>query len=143
METTNDKELQLRLKVAQKDSGFVTYPLDISDLQTIDLLERRKRLGKGELSSIAFALKTRQAFLTDDQTARKLADEVIQGSVTQTTPHLLGWLFFKSFLTNGEKNSIIKEHQEMKRPLTEYFECAYSEACRCRLMENQFKKDTH
>ena len=132
-----DEELRSRLRAAQKELSFVTYPLDITDLQTIELLENRKTLGKGELSSIAFALKTRQAFLTDDQKARKLAREVLQNSVTQTTPHLFGWLFFTSCLTDADKDNIIKEHKEMRRPLAEFFEQMYLEACRCRLMTSQ------
>lgn len=129
-----DVELCSRLRMAQRDSDFKSYPLDIADLQTIEILENRKRLGKGELSSIAFALKTRQAFLTDDQRARKLAREVMRSSITQTTPHLLGWLFFTGQLVDGEKDTVIKEHQEMNRPLSKYFEEMYLESCRCRLM---------
>jgi hypothetical protein len=132
-----DTELQSRLGNAQKESSFVSYPLDIADLQAISLLENRKRLGKGELSAMAFALKTRQAFLTDDQKARKLAREVLELSMTQTTPHLLGWLFFTGYLNGGDKDVVISDHQAMKRPLTRYFEEMYVEACRCRLMARQ------
>lgn len=137
--TTNplDNELQSRLRTAQKDSAFVSYSLDIADLQTVSLLENRKRLSKGELSSIAFAFKTRQAFLTDDQKARKLAREILLESAIQTTPHLLGWLFFTNRLTDGDKDIIISEHQAMERPLGKYFEQMYLEACRCRLMARQ------
>lgn len=131
-----DEELRSRFRAAQSESAFHIYPLDITDLQAIEVLENRKKLGKGELSSIAFALKTRQAFLTDDQKARRLAREVLQNSVTQTTPHLLGWLFFTTRLVDADKNTIIKEHLEMGRPLAEYFEQMYLEACRCRLMAN-------
>lgn len=129
-----DEELQSRLRAARGDSDFRSYPLDIADLQTVEILENRKRLGKGELSSIAFALKTGQAFLTDDQNARKLAHEVLGDCITQTTPHLLGWLFFTTRLVDGDNHTIIKEHEEMGRPLTIYFEQMYLEACRCRLM---------
>jgi hypothetical protein len=132
-----DEELRSRLRAAQKESSFATYPLEIGDLQTIELLENRMRLGKGELSSIAFALKTRQAFLTDDQKGRKLAREVLQNSVIQTTPHLFGWLFFSGSLTDADKDTVIKEHLEMERPLREFFEQMYLEACRCRLVAKQ------
>lgn len=132
-----DSELCSRLRTAQQASDFKTYPLDIADLQTIEILENRKRLGKGELSSLAFALKTGQAFLTDDQKARKLAREVMRRSITQTTPHLVGWLFFTGQLVDSEKDTVIKEHQEMNRPLSKYFEEMYLESCRCRLMANQ------
>jgi hypothetical protein len=126
----------LRLQDAQKND-FKSYPLDITDLQTIEILENRKRLGKGELSSIAFALKTRQAFLTDDQKARNLAKQVLQDKMSQTTPHLVGWLFFHSHLTDSDKSIVIREHTDMERPLARYFEDMYLEACRCRLMAMQ------
>lgn len=132
-----DAELQIRFRTAQEGSVFDTYSVDIADLQTTELLENRKRLGKGELSSIAFAMKTRQALLTDDQKARRLAREVLLQSAIQTTPHLLGWLFFTNRLVDADKNTIISEHRGMGRPLGEYFEQMYLEACRCRLMASQ------
>lgn len=135
--SASDHELQERLRAAQRDSAFATYPLDIAELQTIGLLENRKRLGKGELSSIAFALKTRQAFLTDDQKARKLAREVLTESPIQTTPHLVGWLFFTRRLTDSDKDVVMDEHEKMGRTLATYFEDMYLEACRCRLLAQQ------
>ena len=132
-----DMELQNRLRQAQNDSSFECYPLDIADLQTINLLENRKRLGKGELSALAFALKTRQAFLTDDKKARRFAQEILSDSKTQTTPHLVGWLFFRNHLSDGDKDVLLREHQGMGRPLSEYFDQMYMEACRCRLMSRQ------
>ena len=77
------------------------------------LLERRKRLGKGELSSIALAMKTNQAFMTDDQKARKLGKEVIGNDKVQTTPHLLGWLFFEGKLLDVDKEDIVAEHKQL------------------------------
>ncbi len=137
--TPEDEELQNRLRHLRYQNGscFESYSLDISDLQTISLLKNRKRLGKGELSAIAFAIKTRQAFLTDDQKARRFAQNIIGNSKTQTTPHLVGWLFFHNHLSDGYKDTLLREHQEMKRPLSKYFEEMYIEACRCRLMSRQ------
>ena len=132
-----DHELQNRLREAQGGKSFLCYPLDVSDLRAVGLLENRKRLGKGELAAIAFALKTRQAFLTDDQKARKLAQEVLGPASTQTTPHLVGWLFFTNKLVDGDKSVVLSEHQAMGRPLGKYFEEMYMEACRCRLMARQ------
>jgi len=37
---------------------FAAHSCDIGDLQAIRILESRKRLGKGELSSIAFAMRS-------------------------------------------------------------------------------------
>jgi hypothetical protein len=130
----HDEELRSRFRFAQKESAFAPYHLDIADLQTIELLQNRKRLGKGELSSIAFAIKTRQAFFTDDQKARRLAREVSTEFVTQTTPHLFGWLFFHCHLCDAEKETVIQEHKALGGQLAQYFEEMYMEACRCRLL---------
>jgi len=135
--TDADVELRSRLQAAQKTNAFSVFSLDVDDLQTVELLEKRKRLGKGELSSIAFALKTRQAVLTDDQKARKLAAEVLPSPGVQTTPHLFGWLYFNNHLTDSEKDSVIAEHKEFVRPLATFFEQIYLEALRCRLMHSQ------
>ena len=66
---TADQELQRRLIAAMEQKEIEPYSIDIADLQEVIVLENRKRVSKGELSSIAFAKKTRQAFLTDDQGA--------------------------------------------------------------------------
>ena len=135
-DTAEDIQLQIRLRQAQDNNDFKSYPIDIADLQTIDILEKRQKLGKGELSSIALAQKTRQAFLTDDQGARKLAKEFMDSSLVQTTPHLLGWLFFASYLVDGERDIIVNEHSAMQRPLGKYFREMYERACEYRLMAN-------
>lgn len=92
------------------------------------------RVGKGELSSIAFAKKAGLAFMTDDQKARKLGSGVIGGNRVQTTPHLFGWLFFNGRLSDSDKSNVIDEHERFGRPLRPYFETMYNEALRCRLM---------
>jgi len=132
--TKEDIELQGRL-CRERESGFFgDCSLDIADLQEVDILESRMRLGKGELSSIAFAKKARLAFMTDDQKARKLGSVVIGNNFVQTTPHLFGWLFFVGNLSDADKNSVIQEHEKYGGPLRRYFEEMYSEALRCRLM---------
>ncbi len=52
-----EAELMRRLAQEQRRGGFAAHSCDIGDLQAIKILESRKRLGKGELSSIAFAMK--------------------------------------------------------------------------------------
>src|SRR6266496_4652483 len=89
---TSDQELQSRLIAERKKGQFQEYHLEIADLQEVEILEKRRNLGMGELSSIAFAKRTRQAFITDDQGARKLASEIMGHRNVQTTPHLFGWL---------------------------------------------------
>lgn len=127
-------ELQRRLQLAQASNDFAVYELDLDDLQQVALLELRRRLGKGELSSIAFAIKTRQAFLTDDQMARKLAHEVMGHQHVQTTPHLFGWLFYCNLLMDSDKDTIINQHEGVGGQLKRYLEDMYVEALRCRLM---------
>jgi len=131
--TNADEQLQERLRAAQKESDVSVYPVDIGDLQTVALLENRKRLGKGELSTIAFAMRTRQVVLTDDQKARRLVADIMDAPA-QTTPHLLGWLIFFNRLTDADKDIVLREHNEVHRPLGPHFENAYLEACRCRLV---------
>ncbi|PPT05894.1 hypothetical protein CKA32_003918 [Geitlerinema sp. FC II] len=111
-----------------KSGRFKNYHLDIEDLQEIDVLQKRKNLGKGELASIAFAKKTYQAFLTDDRGARNLAEEVLTHHRVQTTAHLLGWLFFESFLSDGDLNQIINEHKKYNGKLEKYFIVMYERA---------------
>lgn len=129
-----DRELQERLRRERASGFFGKCSLDIADLQEIDILERRMRIGKGELSSIAYAKKTHLAFMTDDQKARKLAKTIISNNNVQTTPHLLGWLFFHGSLSDSDKDEIIQEHERYSGPLRGYFEEMYNEALRCRLM---------
>ncbi len=133
--SSTDVELQNRLR-SLDTRDLMTCDLEIADLQTVGILEQRKNLGKGELSSIAFAMRTGLAFLTDDQKARKLALEVLAQQLVQTTPHLVGWLFFHSHLTDGDKTALIADHKAMNRPLVKCFEEMYMEALRCRLMAN-------
>lgn len=127
-------ELMARLRTARTDGRFQTYKLDIGDLQSIEILEKRKQLGKGELSAIALAQKIGQACLTDDQNARRLANEVLGREKAQTTPHMLGWLVFKRHIVDGDVDVVISEHNAMDRPLAKYFKEAHNEACRCRLL---------
>lgn len=123
-----EEELKKRLKIEQSKNNFSVYHLDIKDLLDVEVLRERKNLGKGELSSIAFAKITRQAFLTDDQGARKLASTALDANNVQTTPHLFGWLIHERFLNDGDKQLVIDQHLSFKRPLKEYFESMYMKA---------------
>jgi hypothetical protein len=130
----HDEELKRRLTTAIQQKEIVPYSIDIRDLQEVIVLENRKRVSKGELSSIAFAKKTRQAFLTDDQGARKLAELSLDHGMVQTTPHLFGWLFFSGKLMDVDKRTVIDQHNEVGRPLEKYFEEIYGTALSYRLM---------
>ncbi|WP_133610722.1 hypothetical protein [Aquabacterium commune] len=129
--TTNEVELMNRLKLEQQRGGFAPHSCDIADLQTIKLLESRKRLGKGELSSIAFAMKIGQAVITDDMKARKLSTDSGH-QLTQTTPHLFAWLHFSGYLGDSDKTTVISQHTAMDRPLGPHLENAYVMALQCK-----------
>lgn len=133
--------LQQRLQREQLKDAFQAFPLTIDDLQDVGMLESRKNLSKGELSSIALARKFGQAFLTDDQKARKLAEGLMYKMV-QTTPHLLGWLFFNGRLTDGDKRTIIDEHVALSGLLSPHFELVYQESLRCQLMQRNVAAET-
>lgn len=130
--TAAETELMRRLTQEQGRGGFAAHSCDIGDLQAIKLLESRKRLGKGELSSIAFAMKIGQAVITDDMKARKLAEDSGHAHI-QTTPHLFSWLIFTGRLGDSDKGTVIAQHQAMGRPLAPHFETAYEMALQCRI----------
>lgn len=111
-----DNELKRRLLQEQMAGRFETHPCTIDDLQAIGLLADRRSLGIGELSSIAFALKIRQGFLSDDKKAFNLA--VDRGIVaSQTVPDLLEWLVFTGGLSDAEAIGAIEEHRALSRSL--------------------------
>lgn len=130
--TAAEAELMRRLAQEQGRGSFAAHSCEIGDLQAIKLLESRKRLGKGELSSIAFAMKIGQAVITDDMKARKLAEDSGHAHV-QTTPHLFSWLIFQGRLGDSDKGTVITQHKALDRPLAPHFETAYELALRCRL----------
>lgn len=123
----SDKSLMDRLRKEQRAGAFRMDTSTIDDLQRLAELEQRKKLGKGELSSIAFAMKIGQAVMTDDQKARKLAEEV-RHPLVQTTPHLYAWLIFTARLSEADKGSIIQQHEDMGQNLRPHFEDAHEKA---------------
>lgn len=129
-------EFRGRLNEAISKGNFKKHDISVEDLQEIEVLQKRKRLSKGELSAMVFAKKTGQAFMTDDQKARVLASEYIGCSKVQTTPHLFGWLFYTGILIDGDKAIILEEHVKMERPLAEYLEKMYRDALQLRLASN-------
>lgn len=130
--TAAETELMRRLTQEQSRGGFAAHSCGIGDLQAVKILESRKRLGKGELSSIAFAMKIGQAVITDDLKARKLAQDSGH-ALTQTTPHLFSWLIFNGRLGDSDKGTVIDQHSSMERSLAPHFERAYEMALQCRL----------
>lgn len=70
--STIELGMQESLRREMGRGRFQAHPCTIQDLQSIELLENRRRLGKGELSTLALAIRMRQAFITDDDKATNL-----------------------------------------------------------------------
>jgi len=132
--TASDNEIQRRLIKHQKNNKFSSHGISIADLQDASIVKLSQHLGIGELSSIAFSKKINQAFLTDDQKARRIAKEILGAERVQTTPHLVGWLFYQSIFSDGDLGVLITEHVSLNRPLEKFFRIVYDEACRIRSM---------
>jgi hypothetical protein len=131
-----ERYLMDKLRKEQINGAFTPHSCDIGDLQSIRVLESRKKLGKGELSSIAFAMKIGQAFITDDMKARKLA-EASGHKLTQTTPHLFAWLIFTNRLGDSDASTVISQHVDAGRQLKKHLENANELALQCRLNNRQ------
>ncbi len=124
--------LQETLRREMRRGRFQHHSCSIQDLQELAILEARKHLGKGELSSLAFAIRTGQAFITDDDKATKLAKSV-NHSPLQSTPHLLAWLIYTLQLSDGEKDVVVGDLVTAGRNLRDRLERAYTHAVDCRL----------
>lgn len=133
-EIPDDRELQARLQQARQKRWFDSHSLSLADLQDVARLEARKRLGKGELSCIAFARRTGLAMLTDDTGAQKLAALEIGATRVQTSPHLFGWLVFTGRIVDGEVEVLIAEHSSLGRHRGPDYRDSYHEALRIRLL---------
>lgn len=134
-------ELQSRLRRAIGNGDFKSCKIDIEDLQDVEIIENRMRLSKGEISSIVFAKKSQQAFMTDDKKASKLARTAINNNMVQSTPHLLAWLYFDGRLQDSDKDTVIADLTELNRgSLKSHFDEAYREALRCRLLAQSLER---
>lgn len=132
--SSEDLELQERLIKEQEKGHFEEFHITIEDLQDVEILQNSHSISKGELSSIAFAKRINQAFLTDDQEARQLASMFMQKEMVQTIPHLFGWFFYTGQFSDSDKEIIITQHEKLKRSLSKYFEKAYMLGLQTRLM---------
>ncbi|MGI4778315.1 MAG: hypothetical protein ACRYGA_09390 [Janthinobacterium lividum] len=128
----SEQTLMDRLKAEQRRGAFQAQSCSIEDLQAIEILEKRRNLGKGELSSIAFAMKIRQGFITDDRKACQLAKDSGHPHA-QTTPHLFSWLIFTGRLGDSDKDTVIAQHVEAGRQIAQHLQRAYEMALQCRL----------
>lgn len=82
---------------------------------------------------MVFSRRTQQAFITDDQGARKLAYNYMEKDMVQTTPHLFGWLIYSGILGDMDKDNVIREHVSFARPLEQYFNNIYMKALEYKL----------
>lgn len=124
-----------RLNEDRASGSFQTIEMSIDDLQEIARLEERRKLGKGELSSIALAKKIGIGLTTDDRKAFRFAkSELSNPGIVQTIPQLLGWLYFNGKLTDHDVRQICAEHLSAGGSQQGHFEEIYFEACRCKLM---------
>jgi hypothetical protein len=120
--TAEDAELVARATTAISNREITVHPLDIEDLQDVEVLRARKALGRGELSTIVFAKKVNIAMMSDDRKATIFAAQVLESkSRATTTPKLLGWLLFYSLLSISDVEAVVEEHQAMCRPLENHF----------------------
>lgn len=128
--TAGETTLMDRLRKARKQGQFQAHSVDIADLQGV--LNLRRRMGKGEISAIAFALKIGQAVLTDDQGARRRAVEA-RCRYVQTTPHLMSWLLFLGRLGDGDIVTIMEQHEAVEGTLRVHLDAAAMLARQCQL----------
>ena len=131
------QELQRRLRGRIANGSIQWHPIDIEDLQELEILRNRKRVSVGELSVIIFARKTRQAVLTDDIGAQKLARQELGAALVQSTPHLFAWLYFNSQMNDADKDQIVTDLQSLGRSLHPHLNVYHTEAQRCRALANQ------
>jgi predicted nucleic acid-binding protein len=129
-------ELQKRLRREIEDGRLRCFNIELEDLQDVEALSKRKKVSSGELSSMVFAKRTCQAFLSDDRKASKLAATIIASDHVQSTTHLIGWLYFEGKLQDSDKDKITAELKQFDRNLQPHLDRAYEEALRCRLMSS-------
>jgi hypothetical protein len=127
-------ELQSRLHQKLANGSIKSHAIDVEDLQDVEVLRNRKRISNGELSVIVFARKTRQAVMTDDIKAQKLARSELDANMTQSTPHLFAWLYFRGRLNDADKDTVVSDLKGFGRSLQPHLDNLHFEAQRCRMM---------
>lgn len=132
--TAGDAAIRQRLREARTRGAFGEHDLSVEDLQEAAVLQLRKRVGAGELSTIALARRFGIGVQTDDDRAEKLAVEVLGDTRVQTTPRVLAWMFFHGQLADHELMVIVDEHRNVGRNLGDRFKEAHQEACRVKLL---------
>ncbi|OUM07805.1 hypothetical protein BW686_09440 [Pseudomonas syringae] len=133
--TEEQAELMSRLRHAQSTGVFQVQACSLEDLLTVSAAAPG-RLGSGEMSCLAVAYSIRSiAFMTEERLAKKYATKKL-GLNVESTPRLYGYLHYHRHLGDSDHTNVIAEHENFeRRPLTEFFNKAYDEAMRCRMMD--------
>lgn len=133
--TAEQDELLRRFRAAASDGCFPVQACTLEDLIQVSR-GAPSALSSGELSCIATAYKIRSiAFMTDEKKARKYADKTL-GILVETTPRLYAWLHYSRYLSDGDHEPIIIEHERYeRRPLTSFLRIAYEAAIRSAAMD--------
>lgn len=126
--SSKDLELQQNFANELNKGNFKTQNISIQDLQDIEILEKRKKLSRGELSAISFAKKINQAFLSDDENALGFAKEILNLNQVQSTSHLVGHFIFHDLLLDSDVSKIILELSLYQRNMREKYEQAKASA---------------
>ncbi|MDD5456894.1 MAG: hypothetical protein PHV30_07675 [Candidatus Margulisbacteria bacterium] len=130
---SGEQELIKKIQKAISENSIKVCDITIDDLNDRLIADNRKRLGMGEISSIAFAKRTGLGFLTDDKPAKKFALKSLEASKVQSSIHLVGWLFYFRHLVDTDIDLIIREHTYHNRHFGEHYRKAYEKAMQYRL----------
>ena len=129
------QELRNRLRERMKNGEIRFWDIDLEDLHELAALEERTAMSKGELSSIVFAKRTAQSFLSDDGQAKKLARLVLAESAIQDTPHLCAWLCIHDAIHESDEQTIRAELAALNRALEPHLHNAFLKALEYKLIQ--------
>lgn len=128
-------ELRRKLATAISNNQIRVHSISLEDLLEVEFLESRQRLGRGELTTIAFAKTTGQSAFSDDKKARSLAMAVLGPRGGQWTAQLLGWLCYTDYLVDHECQAVADELAAFGRSMSPHLENAYRSALHAKLMD--------
>ena len=129
-------ELRRRLEACVSSNEIMFCNIELEDLQEVAALEGRMAISKGELSTIAFAKRTGQSFLSDDRQAKDLAKSVLAAESIQDIPHLCGWLCVNDILHESDASTIRAELKTLQRYLDPHIANAFRGALEIKLMRH-------
>lgn len=111
-----DADLRERLsRELASGEHFRTQKLEVGDLQElVASVGSVSRFHRGELAALALARRHGKGFMTDDRIARKIGEDVLGTDRVRTTPHLVGWLSYGGFLTDGDIPVIIADNHAFR-----------------------------